>query len=226
MSLQLFQPLRVGDITLQHRVVMASLTRNRATNYHVPNNIMVQLYIQRAAAPGTFIISEGMIIAPAAGGYPNAPGIWNQSQVEGRGSRSRSELIYISAALVAWSGSKPRVDEALPYVSSSSTPLVKRSDAPIELSTSDIQRYVEHFARAADIALNKVRFDGAEIHSANGYLLDQFLQYVCNKWTEECGRSVPNRCRIVLEVVDEAVKVVGPHKAGLRLAPWKTFQGL
>lgn len=118
-------------------------------------------------------------------------------------------------------------DPSLPYVSASDIPLRERPATDIRprpLSVPEIHEYTELYAIAASNAVHKAGFDGVEIHSANGYLLDQFLQDMSNTRTDEYGGGPENRCRFTLEVVDAVVAAVGPKKTGIRISPWNTFQ--
>ena len=119
-------------------------------------------------------------------------------------------------------------DPSLPYVSASDVKLSARADgpAPRPLTIQEIKEYIQLFAIAASNAVQKAGFDGVEIHGANGYLPDQFLQDVSNTRTDEYGGSVENRTRFVLEIVDAVAKAVGEKKTGIRLSPWSTYQGM
>ena len=117
-------------------------------------------------------------------------------------------------------------DPTLPYVSASAIPLDDDHKGPLRpLTIPEIKEYVSLYGVAASNAVNKAGFDGVEIHNANGYLLDQFLQDVTNKRTDDYGGSVENRTRFVREIIDEVVKVVGPERTAIRFSPWGTFQG-
>ncbi|KAG9121290.1 hypothetical protein FRC07_002803 [Ceratobasidium sp. 392] len=233
MSSQLFQPLQLGDITLEHRVVMAPLTRFRADKQHVHTDLAVQYYAQRAEVPGTLLITEATFIAAEAGGYDNVPGIWNDAQVAAwkkivDAVHANGSYIYLQL----WALGRAARAEILkaegnyPYVSSSPTVMDEKHGVPQELSKDDIKRYVRHYVHAAKNAVFGAGFDGVEIHSANGYLLDQFLQDNCNKRTDEYGGSPENRSRMLLEVTEAVTAAVGVKKTGIRFSPWNTFQGM
>ncbi|GAB1522913.1 hypothetical protein RhiTH_006040 [Rhizoctonia solani] len=217
---KLFTPIRVGDMMLSHRVILAPLTRFRADDEHVHHEIAVEYYSQRATTPGTLLISEAVLVSPEAGGYDNVPGIWNERQIA-----AWKKLWAIGRA------ADPRVleKEGYSYVSSSPS-LLERPGypnvTPRELSKSEIKQYVENYARAARNAVYEAGFDGVEIHAANGYLIDQFNQDVCNKRTDEYGGSVENRTRFTFEVLEAVVKEVGAKRAGIRFSPWTKFQGM
>ncbi|KAF8603017.1 putative NADPH2 dehydrogenase chain OYE2 [Ceratobasidium sp. AG-I] len=228
---KLFTPLELGDLVLAHRVVMAPLTRFRADKDHVHQDLAVEYYGQRAEEPGTLIITEATFIAAEAGGYDNIPGIWSDAQIAAwkkvtEAVHNKRSYIYLQLwALGRAADPKVLEKEGLPYVSSSSTPLGDKP-APKELSKEDIKRYVELYTQAAKNAVFKAGFDGVEIHNANGYLIDQFLQDKCNKRTDEYGGSVENRARFTLEVVDAVTAAVGSKKTGIRFSPWGKFQDM
>ncbi|EPQ51238.1 FMN-linked oxidoreductase [Gloeophyllum trabeum ATCC 11539] len=230
---KLFQPTTLGPLALSHRVVLAPLSRRRASAAHVPGELAATYYAQRASVPGTLLISESTEIAAKAGGSANTPGIWSDEQVEGwkrvtdavhaRGS-------YIVCQLRAQGrAADPAVLAAdapgAPYVSSSPTPLSSRPSPPRALTIPEIDEYFSLYATAARNAL-KAGFDGVEVHAANGYLVDQFLQDVVNKREDAYGGSVERRCRFALEVVDAVVRVVGAERVGIRLSPWATFNDM
>ncbi|KAG9126320.1 hypothetical protein FRC07_003919 [Ceratobasidium sp. 392] len=228
---KLFTPLKVGDITLQHRVIMAPLTRFRADDNHVHGDLAVQYYGQRAEFPGTLIFTEATFIAAEAGGYDNVPGIWSDAQIAGwkrvtDAVHAKGSYIFLQLwALGRAADPKVLEREGLPFVSSSPTPLEENGPVPQELSKDDIKRYIGLYVQAAKNAVFEAGFDGVEIHSANGYLLDQFLQDTCNKRTDEYGGSIENRARFALEVVDAVTAAVGAKKTGIRFSPWGKFQG-
>ncbi|KAG8706748.1 hypothetical protein FRC11_007996 [Ceratobasidium sp. 423] len=229
-STKLFQPLQVGDITLQHRVILAPLTRFRASKEHVHQNIAAEYYEQRAEVPGTLLITEATFIAAEAGGYNNVPGIWSEEQIlawKNVVNRVHAKGSYIYLQLWAIGrAAEPEVihAEGFPYVSSSPTLLEGRSETPKELTKEDIKRYIQLYVQAAKNAVHGAGFDGVEIHSANGYLPEQFLQDTCNKRTDEYGGSIENRARFVLEITDAVVAAVGAKKTGMRMKdPIPTF---
>ncbi|QRW21058.1 NADH:flavin oxidoreductase/NADH oxidase [Rhizoctonia solani] len=208
---KLFTPIRVGDMMLSHRVILAPLTRFRADDEHVHHEIAVEYYSQRATTPGTLLISEAVLVSPEAGGYDNVPGIWNERQIAAwkkvvDAVHKRGSYIFLQLWAIG-RAADPRVleKEGYSYVSSSPS-LLERPGypnvTPRELSKSEIKQYVENYARAARNAVYEAGFDGVEIHAANGYLIDQFNQDVCNKRTDEYGGSVENRTRFTFEVLE------------------------
>ncbi|CAE6510641.1 unnamed protein product, partial [Rhizoctonia solani] len=231
-SSKLFTPLRLGGITLAHRVVMAPLTRFRANDNHAHTELGVQYYGQRAGVPGTLLITEATAIAPEAAGYDNIPGIWSDEQIEAWikvTDAVHEKNSYIHLQLWALGrAADPRVlaREGLPFVSASPVPMEEGGPVPRALAEQEIKDYVRLYARAAKNAIFKAGFDGVEIHSANGYLLDQFLQDNSNKRTDQYGGTVENRARFLLEVVESVTAAVGAKKTGIRFSPWNKFQGM
>ncbi|KAI0780587.1 NADH:flavin oxidoreductase/NADH oxidase [Trametes elegans] len=235
---KLFQPITVGDLTLAHRVVLAPLTRCRANPGHVPNDLAVEYYAQRASVPGTLLISEGTFIAAQAGGlsFSNTtiPGIWSEEQVaawkrivdavHGRGSYIYMQLWALGRAAVL--DALKEDGPGFSCVSASAVPLKNRKDTPRPLTVEEIKEYAELYAKAASNAVHGAGFDGVELHGANGYLIDQFLQDISNQRTDAYGGSVENRARFALEVIEAVSNAIGIKKTGLRISPWSLFQGM
>ncbi|THV00003.1 NADH:flavin oxidoreductase/NADH oxidase [Dendrothele bispora CBS 962.96] len=234
---KLFRPLTVGDVTLKHRVVMAPLTRFRANANHVPLPIVKEMYAQRASTPGTLLITEATFIAPRAIGYDHAPGIWSDEQIAAwkevtEAVHAKGSFIYLqlwAIGRIAYVNSLAKEDPSYDIVSASDIPLSDRpatDPKPRPFTIPEIKEYIALYAQAASNAVHKAGFDGVEIHGANGYLVDQFLQDVSNKRTDEYGGNIENRTRFALEVVDAVVKAVGPRKTAIRISPWNTFQDM
>ena len=226
----LFDPIRMGALDLPNRIIMAPLTRTRATpGGRVPTPLMREYYTQRASAG--LILSEATSVTPMGVGYPRTPGIWSQEQVEGwkpitaavhaAGGRIMLQLwhvgrisdpMYLDGALpvapsaIAAQGHVSLVRPQRPYVT------------PRALETDEIPGIVAAFRKGAENA-QKAGFDGVEIHGANGYLLDQFLQDSTNRRTDDYGGPVENRARLMLEVTDAAISVWGADRVGMHLAP-------
>ncbi|EIW60267.1 FMN-linked oxidoreductase [Trametes versicolor FP-101664 SS1] len=233
-SSSLFQPSKVGDITLGHRVVLAPLTRCRANSAHVHGDLAVEYYAQRASVPGTLLIAEGTFIAPHAGGLhlgPNVPGIWNEEQIAAwkrvvDAVHARGSFIYLQLWALGRAADVDQLEAEnpdFPHVGPSAIPLKDSKGTLRDLTTSEINEYVEWYGKAAFNAVHGAGFDGVEIHGANGYLVDQFIQDVSNQRTDEYGGSIENRVRFALEVVGAVVKAVGATKSAIRLSPWSEF---
>ncbi|EOD47173.1 putative nadh:flavin oxidoreductase nadh oxidase family protein [Neofusicoccum parvum UCRNP2] len=239
---KLFTPLKVGSTQLEHRVVMAPLTRFRATDENVPTDVMARYYAQRAVVPGTLILTEATFISARAGGYANIPGLWTEEQLAGwkkvtdavhaKGSKIWVQLWALGRA--AWpdpEGSGGAVknedfDFEHNFVSASDVPMAKGLPAPRALTEEEIRGYINDYATAAKNAVEKAGFDGVEIHGAHGYLIDQFTQDVSNKRTDSWGGSIENRSRFALEVSKAVTAAVGADKTGIRLSPFSNFQGM
>lgn len=225
----LLDPIQIGDIHLPNRVIMAPLTRLRGTFDHIPTQLMVEYYTQRAGAG--LIISEGIPVAPQGVGYANVPGIWSSQQIEAwkmvtksvhrAGGRIFAQIWHVGRI------SAPRFLEGkLPVAPSAIQPAghvslvrpVTEYVTPRALETSEIPGIVEAFRKGAENA-KLAGFDGVEIHGANGYLLDQFLQDGSNHRTDEYGGSIENRARLMLEVADAVTSVWGAKHVGMHLAP-------
>jgi len=225
----LFTPLQAGALQLPNRMVMAPLTRCRASAGRVPNALMAEYYAQRSSFG--LILSEATAISPQGVGYPNTPGIWSAAQIAGwklitsavhqAGGRILLQLWHVGRI------SDPvYLDGALPVAPSAIAPggnvsLIRPEKAfvtPRALELGEIPGIVEDYRRAAENA-KTAGFDGVEIHGANGYLIDQFLQDSSNKRTDVYGGSIENRARFMLEVTDAVVSVWGAERVGMHLAP-------
>lgn len=225
----LFEPLKMGELTLTNRIIMAPLTRCRAGAGRVPTELMAEYYAQRATSG--LIISEATSISPMGVGYPNTPGIWTDEQISGwhivtqrvhqAGGKILLQLWHVgrisdpayldgaqpvSASAVAASGHPSLLRPIRPFVE------------PRPLSISEIYQVIADYRQAA-LNARRAGFDGVEIHGANGYLLDQFLQDSCNKRTDEFGGSIENRARLMLAVTDAVCEVWGSGRVGMHLAP-------
>lgn len=228
----LFKPLKIGNIHLQHRIAMAPLTRLRATNDRTPTPLMKEYYTQRAAVPGTLIITEGTLISAAsAGGFSNAPGIWREDQVDAWRSITdevHAKGCYMFCQIFAM-GRAAEVElsrqEGVDIVAPSAIPIDDGAAVPQEMTLEQIKETIQDFVSAAKNAV-RAGFDGVEIHGANGFLLDQFIQDVSNKRDDAYGGNIENRSRLLDEVINAVVDAIGAERVGLRLSPWSTFQGM
>ncbi|KAH8816690.1 hypothetical protein F5884DRAFT_776996 [Xylogone sp. PMI_703] len=233
MTSKLFTPLKLGNASLKHRIAMAPLTRYRANDEHVPLPFVKEYYAQRASLPGTFLTTEATFIAPEAGGYANVPGIWNEAQIAAWSEVTaavHAKQSYISLQLWALGRAAKQAQltkELGPdakVVSSSDVPF-EGGDKPTPLTEEEIQHFIGLYAQAAKNAI-KAGFDAVEIHGANGYLVDQFIQDNANKRTDKWGGSIENRSRFALEVTKAVVEAVGAERTGIRLSPYSPFQGM
>ncbi|KAI0744285.1 NADH:flavin oxidoreductase/NADH oxidase [Daedaleopsis nitida] len=231
----LFQPTQLGNMKLAHRVVLAPLTRLRADAEHVPTELLVEYYKQRSSVPGTLLITEATIIAPKAGGMPHAPGIWSDAQIAAW--KKVVDVVHTNKSYIylqLWAmgrAARPVVlkkkDPSLEHVAPSAIPLSDRpNDVPRPLTIEEIKEYTKWFGAAAHNAVHRAGFDGIELHGANGYLIDQFLQDVSNQRTDEYGGSIENRARFPLDVLQAVVDAVGQERSAIRLSPWSTYQDM
>jgi len=225
----LFDPIVIGDLALPNRILMAPLTRLRAGESQIPNAMMAEYYAQRASAG--LIISEGVPVSPQGVGYAGVPGIWSKDQVEGwkqitRAVHSVGGRIFMQIWHVGRISDPVFLNGELPVAPSAIAPggrvSLLRPEQPFvtprALATVEIAGVVESFRQGAENA-QAAGFDGVELHGANGYLLDQFLQDGSNHRTDQYGGSIENRARLMLEATDAAVSVWGRDRVGVHLAP-------
>ncbi|KAF8851559.1 FMN-linked oxidoreductase [Acephala macrosclerotiorum] len=224
---RLFKPLKIGDVEARHRIGMAPLTRFRATADRVPTPLMKEYgyYSQRSAVPGTLIITEGTFISATCGGFTNAPGFWPEDQIAAWRTITdevHSKGCFIFCQLFAM-GRAADVEvaqkEGVAIVAPSAIPIEEGAAVPQAMTIEEIKQTVQDFVDASRNAI-RAGFDGVEIHGANGYLLDQFIQDVSNKRHDEYGGSVENRSRLLNDVIKSVVNAIGPKRVGLRLSPW------
>ena len=232
----LFDPLRVGALTLPNRVVMAPLTRCRAGVGRVPTDLAVKYYTQRASAG--LILTEATAVDPMGVGYPDTPGIWSEEQVAGwkrvtASVRAAGGRIFLQLWHVGRISDPTFLGGALPVAPSAIAPPGHVSSirpfqayvTPRALERSELPGVVAAYRRGAENA-QRAGFDGVEVHGANGYLLDQFLQSVSNQRTDDYGGAVANRARLPLEVTDAVVSVWGADRVGYHLNPRSDSNGM
>lgn len=232
----LLDPMTLGDLRLPNRLIMAPLTRCRSGHDRIPNDLMREYYVQRAGAG--MILTEATIVSPMGAGYPGTPGIYNQQQMAGwkkitRAVHDAGGRIFCQLWHVGRVSDPSYLNGQLPVAPSAIAPsghvsLVRPMRSfvtPRALERAEIPGIVEQFRKGAWYAL-EAGFDGVELHGANGYLLDQFLQDGSNKRTDDYGGSVENRARLMCEVVDAAIGVWGAGRVGLHLAPRMDSHGM
>lgn len=225
----LFAPIKVGELNLPNRIVMAPLTRCRASAGRVPNALMAEYYAQRASAG--LIISEATSVSPQGVGYPNTPGIWSDEQVDGwkeitRAVHAANGRILLQLWHVGRVSHPGYLQGELPVAPSAIAPkghvsLLRPQQeyvTPRALATAEIPAIVDAYRGGAENA-RRAGFDGVEIHGANGYLLDQFLQDSANRRDDAYGGPIENRARLMLEVTDAVIAVWGTGRVGMHLAP-------
>ena len=225
----LFTPLQAGAFSLPNRIVMAPLTRCRSSQGRVPNDLMAAYYRQRASAG--LILSEATSVDPMGVGYPDTPGIWSEEQVTGW--RKATEAVHQEGGIILlqlWhvgrvsdssylNGARAVAPSAIAAKGHVSLvrPL-KDYETPRALETVELPGIIAAYRLGAEHA-QSAGFDGVELHGANGYLLDQFLQDSTNQRTDDYGGPIENRARLMLEAVDAAISVWGANRVGLHLAP-------
>lgn len=245
---KLFAPITVGVHNISHRIVLAPLSRMRNTEDGVPQAHCVEYYEQRTTENG-LMISEATSISPASKGYTFAPGIYTDAQVEGwikvvEAIHAKGGVIFNQLWHVGRAGSTDTVSASAVPIKGTSM-WGKDYDVPRALTVDEIQSTIKDYV---DAARNSMRagFDGkqqcfsiassfhfnffsskgVEIHAANGYLLDQFINTSSNFRTDKYGGSIQNRTRFVLEVIDAVVEAIGAKKVAVRLSPWSEFQDM
>ncbi|MFT8244341.1 alkene reductase [Roseomonas sp. BN140053] len=234
----LFQPLPLGAITLAHRVVMAPLTRLRSRQPgNVPTALNAEYYGQRASRGG-LVIAEATNVSDQARGYPGAPGLHTPEQVAGW--RGVAEAVHRKGGFLfvqLWhtgrvshssmhGGALPVAPSAIPAVGKHMdvTGAPAEFEVPRALALAELPGIVAQFRHAAECA-KAAGADGVEVHGANGYLLDQFLQNSANQRDDAYGGSIANRARLLLEVVDAVSEVLGADRVGVRLSPYGVVYG-
>lgn len=233
----LFTPIRLGEIELPNRIVMSSLTRNRAGEGNVPTDLVAEYYRQRASSG--LILTEATPICPEGHGYPRTPGIHGPEQiagwknvtrsVHGAGGRIAVQLWHvgrISYPDLQPNGAQPVAPSALrPAGQVYTQGGMKDYVTPRALDISELPGLVANYAKAAASAM-EAGFDGVEIHAGNGYLLDQFLRSSTNHRSDAYGGSKENRVRLLLEVLDAVCHEIGHGRVGIRLSPVTPFNDI
>ncbi|KAK6458249.1 NAPDH dehydrogenase [Scheffersomyces xylosifermentans] len=236
----LFKPIKVGKNVIPHRVVFAPTTRYRALDDHTPSDLQLEYYDERSRYPGTLVTTEATFSSEQGGLFHNAPGIWTDKQTQGW--KKINEKIHANksfSSIQLWflgrvADAKLLKERGLPLVSASavyaneeSKRLAEEAGNPLRaLTKEEIKDIIYNkYTIAAKNAL-EAGFDYVEIHSAHGYLLDQFLQPSTNQRTDEYGGSIENRARFVLELIDHLLPIVGADRLAIRISPWAKFQNM
>lgn len=231
----LFDPLELGALELPNRIVMAPLTRARSNRDAIPNELMAAYYAQRASAG--LIISEATGISREGLGWPNAPGLWNDAQVEGwkqvtaavhhAGGRIVAQLWHMGRLVHPdLGGGQPVSSSATTAPDFAHTYEGKKPYVEARVATrDDLQRITADYARAALNAID-AGFDGVQIHGANGYLVDQFLRDGANLRADDYGGPIENRLRFMTEVLEAVGAEIGMNRVGIRFSPNVLVQGI
>ena len=233
----LYTPAQLGSLTLQNHLVMAPMTRNRATG-NIPNELMAEYYAQRASAG--LIITEGTSPSPNGLGYPRIPGIFSREQIAGwkrvsdaihaKGAKIFMQFMHcgrIGHPLNVPAGARVLGPSAVAASGDIYTDAegMKQNAVPQAMTEADIKTAIEEFSMAATNAV-EAECDGIELHGANGYLLEQFIRPNSNRRTDHYGGPIENRVRFVLEVADAAIKAIGKDRVGIRLSPYGVFNDM
>lgn len=233
----LFSRTTLGQLTLQNRLVMSPMTRNRATG-NTPNELMAEYYAQRATAG--LIITEGTSPSPNGLGYPRIPGIFSAAQVAGwrrvsdavhaQGAKLFMQLMHtgrIGHELNLPAGARVLAPSAVAAAGEMYTDAegMKPNALPQEMSAADIKTAIGEFVQAAQNAV-AAGCDGVELHAANGYLLEQFIRPNSNRRTDRYGGPIENRARFVLEVAEAVIVAIGKDRVGIRLSPFGVFNDM
>jgi N-ethylmaleimide reductase len=232
----LFDQYLLGGAELRNRIVMAPMTRSRAVENNTPNALMAQYYSQRASAG--LIVTEGVSPSPNGLGYARIPGLFNEAQVAGwklvtdavhakggkifvqlmhTGRVSHQDNLPAGAQVV---GPSSEVCPGEMWVDKSAR--MQPHSVPHAVSEAEIKQVVQEYANAAKLAV-EAGFDGIELHAANGYLMEQFLNPNVNKRTDGYGANIAGRNRFVIEVADACIKAIGGNKVGIRISPQGVF---
>ncbi|MDF7809783.1 alkene reductase [Hymenobacter sp. YC55] len=233
MASTIFSPAQLGTLTLQNHLAMAPMTRCRALG-NVPNALMAEYYAQRASIG--LIITEGTSPSPNGLGYARMPGLFNAEHVAGwklttdavhaKGGRIFVQIMHsgrIGHALNLPEGAEAVGPSAVAAAGQMWTDQQQMQDHPTPraLTTEEVRATIQEFVHGAKLAV-EAGFDGVELHGANGYLLEQFLNPNSNQRTDEYGGSVENRARFVLETAEAVAAAIGAERTGIRLSPWGT----
>jgi N-ethylmaleimide reductase len=241
MAQKLFSEASLGNLTLQNHIVMAPMTRNRATVDHAVTPIMATYYAQRASAG--LIVTEGIAPSPNGNGYARVPGLYTADQVAGwknvtdavhaKGGKIFAQLMHtgrISHTANMHEGGEVVAPSAIAangqiHVDTDGTLSMLDHPTPRALTTDEVKQTVQEFVQAAKNAI-EAGFDGVEIHGANGYLVEQFLRSTTNQRTDEYGGSAENNARFALEVAQQTAQAIGKEKTGIRLSPYGVFNDM
>jgi N-ethylmaleimide reductase len=238
MATQLFETAQLGNLTLGNHLVMAPMTRNRATANHEVTDIMTTYYAQRASAG--LIITEGIAPSPNGNGYARVPGLYTPQQVAGwkkvtdavheKGGRIFAQLMHtgrVGHSANMHEGAELLAPSALAVSGQIYTDVQGMQDHPTPraYTTDEVKAVIQEFVTAAKNAID-AGFDGVELHGANGYLIEQFLRSTSNQRTDEYGGSTENNARFALEVAEAVSAVIGKEKLGIRLSPYGVFNDM
>lgn len=235
--MKLLESTNLGAHTLKNKMVMAAMTRSRADLNGIVGNLTVEYYVQRASAG--LIISEGINISQQALGSPFTPGIYTAEQIESwkkvtNSVHEKGGIIFAQLWHTGRVGHSVDKNGVLPVAPSAiaiagmqhfTSQGPKDFEVPKELTIEEIQQIIKDYGQAAKNAM-EARFDGVELHGANGYLPNQFLAESSNQRTDEYGGSIENNCRFMLEVMNELIDSIGGDKVGIKISPFQPYGGI
>ena len=231
----LFEPLSTPKLHLKNRMVMSPMTRSRAVEAQTPNALMAEYYAQRAGAG--LIITEGTSPSPNGIGYPRIPGLYNEAQVKGwklvtdavHGAGGKIFIQFMHTGRVCHIENLPKgaevvgpTDELLPGEMYTDAKGMQPHTQPRAMTEADIKTAIGEYVTAAKLAI-QAGFDGVELHAANGYLIEQFLNANVNRRADAWGGSAEKRNRFALEVAKACVDAIGGDKVGIRISPHGVF---
>ncbi|KAI8144957.1 12-oxo-phytodienoic acid-like protein [Fennellomyces sp. T-0311] len=235
----IFEPIQVGNLQLQHRVVLSPMTRFRCNEKGVQTDIVPEYYSQRAT-PGGLLIAESTVISPNAGAYPYVPGIFNKEQIASyrkvaKDVHEKGGYIFLQIVHLGRVGSAKFNEDHKPPVAPSAIAIngpnnfiqpigSANYEVPREATKEEIKKVITDFVVAAKNAVDKAGFDGVEIHGGNGFLIDQFINSSSNTRTDEYGGSIENRTRLAFDVVEAVARSIGPERTGIRFSPFSGVQ--
>jgi len=238
MNDKLFSPIQAGAVTLKNKLVMAPMTRNRADSNNIPTDIMAEYYGQRAGAG--LIITEGTSPSPNGVGYPRIPGIYHEGQVAGwkkvtDAVHAKGGRIFIQLMHSGRVGHPDNLPQGAEMVAPSAIVAkgqiytdksgMQEQPVPRALTTAEVKSTIEEYVQAAKYAI-EAGFDGVELHGANGYLIEQFINPGSNQRTDEYGGSIEARGRFLLEIAAKTAAAIGKDKLGVRFSPYGVFNDM
>ncbi|KAF4965611.1 hypothetical protein FSARC_6598 [Fusarium sarcochroum] len=226
---KLWKPLKLGNVTLSHRIALAPLTRLRNDDDHLPLDLMTKYYSDRASTPGSLVISEATGVSRTAEAAANAPGISTPEQVEGwkkiyDAVHAKGSFMFQQLWDLGRAGDPSYLkSRGCKYSSSSNLKMEGMPVAPEALTEEEIWQKIAEFRQAARNVV-AAGGDGVEIHGAHGYLIDQFISESINNRIDKWGGSIENRARFLLEIVKATIEEIGAERTALRLSPFATYQ--
>ena len=235
--MNLFEEYKLGNITLNNRIIMAPLTRSRAID-NIPNDLMAEYYAQRAGAG--LIITEGTSPSPNGLGYPRIPGIFSAEQVAGwkkvtNAVHSKGGKIFLQIMHTGRVSHPLNMPDSAEVLAPSAVPLdgemytdqegLKSYPRAKEMSPEDVENAINEYVTASKNAI-EAGFEGVELHGANGYLIEQFLNPSTNLRNDKYGGNIENRCRFAIEIAERVTREIGADKTGIRLSPYGAFNGM